>query len=686
MIDSIPLFFDDELGPSRKKVILKQLPPTPETGWRPPTHFPNLSAAKMLSFDVETWEPDFDHGPGWARGHGHIVGVGIGADDGNGNTGKWYFPVRHEVEPQYNLDSVHVFNFARDSLERTPRVPKVGANLTYDIGWLAEENIHVQGELHDVQFAEALLSEESEVALGALGVKYLNENKSSDLMYRWQAEAYGGAVNSKQRANIYRTSPRLVGHYGEGDVDLPLRILRHQWPLMSREGLLDVYRMECDLIYLMVKMRRKGVSIDVAAAERLYAQLGLDLLKFNRMLQDQLGFAVNVNAPTDVAKAFDHLGVPYKRTPDGNPSFTKDFLKAVDHPVAKQIIELRMYDKMRSTFVKKYLLERHSNGKIHGTFNQLRSDNDGTKVGRFSGSDPNLQNIPIRPGYTEEPLLTKKHALYDPNYVALGKRIRALFIHDAGHIAWEKNDFSQIQYRYLVHYAVGPGSDEVRAEYCLNPDTDYHDITQKTVERVTGLFIERKPIKNINFGLLFGMGEDKLARQIGVDKAKARLTFNAYHQGAPYVKATTNLYSNLSNTEGEIVSLLGRKSRFTMWEPIRQGREERRIALPYERAVQQYGTRIQRAYGHKALNRLLQMGEGDHMKRGMWKCYKDGVFDVIGVPRLTVHDELGFSVEDDSPLAQSAYAYMHHTLESAVPLRIPVRVDFGRGPNWGAIE
>lgn len=688
MTAGIPLFFDDELGQSRKKAVLKQLPPTPDTGWLPPTHFPNLSAAKMISFDVETKETDFDHGPGWARKQGHIVGIGIGADDGNGNTGKWYFPMRHEVEPHLNLDPLHVVNFARDTLERTPQIPKVGANLTYDVGWLTEENIRVQGELHDVQFAEALLAEDNEVNLGFLGFKYLQESKTSDLMYRWQSEAYGGSANDKQRANIYRTSPRLVGHYGEGDVDLPMRVLRAQWPLLEKEGLLNVYRMENDLIYLMVMMRLKGVSIDVPAAERLYAQLGLDLMKFNKVLRDQLGFAVNVNAPTDLAKAFDHLGVPYKRTAEGNPSFTKDFLKAVDHPIARQIIELRMCDKMRSTFVKNYLLERHCNGKIHGAFNQLRGDADGTKVGRFSGSDPNLQNIPVRPGFTEEPLLNKKHELYDPNYVALGKRMRALFIPDAGHIAWEKNDFSQIQYRGLVHYAVGPGSDEVRQEYCTNPRTDYHDITQKNVERVTGLFIERKPIKNINFGLLFGMGEPKLARQIGVDHTKAKAMFKAYHEGAPYVRATTELYSKLSNETGEIVSILGRKSRFNLWEPIRNlgDRDERKIALPYDRAIAQYGTRIQRAYGHKALNRQLQMCEGDTIKSGMWRCLKEGVFDVIGVPRITVHDELGFSVIDESERDNEAYAYMHHVLETAVPLRIPVLVDSGRGANWGAIE
>src|SRR6185295_2158106 len=98
------LFGDDTaLGPKRRRTVIKQLPATPETGWRPPTPFPNLSAAKLLAFDVETKETDFDHGPGWGRDKGHIVGIGIGADDGYGNVGKWYFPMRHEVEPEFNL-------------------------------------------------------------------------------------------------------------------------------------------------------------------------------------------------------------------------------------------------------------------------------------------------------------------------------------------------------------------------------------------------------------------------------------------------------------------------------------------------------------------------------------------------------------------------------------------------------
>jgi DNA polymerase-1 len=216
-------------------------------------------------------------------------------------------------------------------------------------------------------------------------------------------------------------------------------------------------------------------------------------------------------------------------------------------------------------------------------------------------------------------------------------------------------------------------------------------MVQKMVESVTGMAIERKPLKNINFGLAFGMGVKKLQRQLGVDEATARKIIEAYFQGAPYVKDTMAMFSATALDLGHLVSPLGRRVRFNLWEPIRQrgafgDEEERRIAIPYERAVLEYGTRIQRAYGHKALVLMLQMVEGDTIKSAMLKCWKEGVFNVTGVPRITVHDELGHSVRDDAPATNDAYRYMTHVMQTAIPLKIPVLVDSGRGPNWGAIE
>lgn len=660
------MFWDDDaMGQLKKKAALRIPPPIPETGWKPPEYFPDLSDAIVIALDTETKETDFDHGPGWARGCGHIVGFSVAARWRDGSKGKWYFPVRHEICTEYNLDPVSCFAWLKKVLE-TPHIPKVGANLLYDIGWLTEENIYVTGDLHDVQFAEALLHEEGKVALNYLGRKYADEGKDSDLMYMWLSEAYGGVASDKQRANIYRCPPQLVGSYGESDADLPLRILDKQIPLLHEAGLHDVYRMECDGIYLLTQMRMTGVNIDVRGAESLYGELAADIDVVYGQLYHLTGVRGSVNSPGDLVKMFDSIGLTYPMTAAGNPSFTKDFLKALDHPVANLIRSIREYDKIRGTFVKSYLLESNVKGRVHCQFHPLRGDAGGTRSGRFSSDKPNLQNIPVRS--------------------ELGKRVRKLFIPDYGHLCWEKDDYSQIEYRLLAHHAVGDGADEVRARFNADPTTDYHALTQELVKNVADMDIERKPIKNINFGLLYGMGEPKLAKQIGIPLKMAKQLFKAYHTGNPYVKATMDQAAQQAQTQGFVQTILGRRSWFDKWEPRQINYDDRATALPKHIALRQYGVDIQRAHTHKAINRVLQGSAADVIKKAMHKCWKDGVFNVIGVPKLQVHDELDFSVIDDSPAQQEAYAYMRHVLETTVPLRIPVLVDSERGANWGVID
>lgn len=681
------MFFDDideELTP-RKAARLKA-PPIPETGWRPPQAFPNLSSAAVISIDLETRETDFGHGPGWARGKGHIVGFSIGAIDRSGNRGKWYFPIAHEVEPDWNLEPKHALAWLKQTVE-TPLIPKVGTNLLYDIGWLTEAGIYIEGELHDVQFAEALLDEQGEVALEFLGNKYLGEGKETDELYAWLAAAYGGDANSKQRANIYRAPARLVGPYAESDADLPLRLIEKQFPLLASEGLLELYRMECDLIPLLVRMRREGVSIDIPAAEQLYVELGHDIEGLKRSLFEATGVHANVNSGDDLAKVFDAAGIEYPKTAGGKPSFRKEFLKGLEHPIADLVNEIREHEKIKGTFVKSYLLESNVNGKVYCQFHPLRGDEGGTKTGRFSSSDPNLQNIPVR---------TK-----------LGKKVRKAFIPDEGHICWKKYDYSQIEYRMLAHFAVDGDctdineimnfwkglmsvwgysgfADNLRATYVADPKTDYHDVVQRNVKDITGMLIDRKPIKNINFGLLYGQSEKGLAFKAGFTGEQARNIFTAYHQGAPYVKPTMAAVGLEVQNFGYVRTVLGRRTRFNMWEP--SGRGIRGVAMRKDAALREYGQFIRRAFEYRGVNYKLQGSAADVMKRAMLAAVKSGVFDHLGVPRLTVHDELDFSVRDDTAQTREAWAYLTHVLENSTPLRIPVRVDFGSGPNWGSIE
>ena len=155
-----------------------------------------------------------------------------------------------------------------------------------------------------------------------------------------------------------------------------------------------------------------------------------------------------------------------------------------------------------------------------------------------------------------------------------------------------------------------------------------------------GVWIERKPIKNINFGLIYGMGVAALSAGLGLTKRKGTELVESYHAGVPFAKKTMDHYMEIAQETGEVSTILGRKSRFNMWEPSKW--TEGAIPLPYNQAILKWGN-IKRSATHKALNRRLQGTAADLMKMAMLRCYEDGIFDYIGVPRLTVHDELDFS-------------------------------------------
>jgi DNA polymerase I-like protein with 3'-5' exonuclease and polymerase domains len=659
--DSDGIFWVDQPEDKVRGTYLRPQPPIPETGWVTPKDFPRLDSAPYIALDTETWDPELlEHGPGWARGIGHIVGVSVAVEDA-----AWYFPVRHTILPEQNMLPEAVFGWLRDTLAN-PNQPKIGANLMYDVGWLSEEKVPVVGPLWDVQFAEALLDESSEVALEVLAQRYLGLGKETELVYQWCADYYGGAVGGRQRANLYRAPPSLVGPYAEADSRLPLRILAAQWPLLEREGLLDLFTMENGLIPLLIAMRRAGVSVSIPKAEETAARLTDKIVLEEKRLKDLIGFEVNTNAAESISQAFDQVGIKYGKTATGKPSFTKDFLAGIEHPLAETILEIRKCTKLRDTFIQSYIIDSAVNGKVYGQFHPLRGDSSGTRSGRLSSSTPNLQNLPAR---DEE----------------LAPLIRGIFIPDPGHENWVQVDYSQIEYRFLVHYALGAGSDKAREQYVRDPDTDYHEWALDMVAPIAGWDISqkeerkrrRKPIKNINFGLVYGMGVPKLTRSLGLSAKEGKDLFAAYHHGVPFVRPTMDAAMAEAQNTGTITTILNRKSRFNLWEPKGWGTDS--IALPYEKAILTYGN-IQRAYTHKGLNRKLQGSAADLIKMAMWKCWKDGIFDRTGVPRLTVHDELDFS---NSGGHNEDFREMQHVLETAIPLKVPVKANPSVGPDWG---
>lgn len=670
------LFFDDP-GMRRKDARLRPPPPIPATGWKCPIEFPNLSAAKHIAFDTETKDLKLnDNGPGWARKDSHIVGVSLAAEAHDGTRGAWYFPIRHEMEPHLNMDVNNVLAFT-DHVLNTP-TDKFGVNLTYDIGNLQAEGVRVGGRLHDMSFAEALIDSNALVGLDPMAHKYLNTGKVSDHMYEWIRQAYPNTPEKFLRREIYRTPPSLVGHYAEGDAWQPLEIYKQQERILWNEGLMHVFRLECDLIPMMVAMRKRGVRVDLEKAEKLYAELIEETALMYRKVREDYGWVLHSTDSRQLGPFLEHVGIDVPRNPEtGNYSVKKEFLAALHHPAADLVGSIREHEKITGTFIKSYIFGQNIDGFLFPQFHQLKGDENGTMVGRFASSDPNLQNIPSR---------TK-----------LGKRVRECFVPDEGHVGWRKFDFSQVHYRLLAHFAVdaGDGSAEaLRERYRNDPKTDYHVDVMKNVAPFMGWDLSdeelvkmvRRPVKNFNFGLLYGQSEKALAYKSGMSDAQAKQFSTSYHSGAPYVRATMEAIGREVQEFGYITTVLGRRIRFEEWEPIRKNWDNPEMPLPYNAALAKWGAGIRRAYEYRGVNYKFQGSEPDIMKTAMRNLWNSGVFEYTGVPSITVHDELDWSVPNDDPITRQAFDYVQKEMQEAIKLRIPVFVDESNGPSWGKAD
>jgi len=670
--DAIGFFWEDLQVRAGRNAYARPIPAIPDTGWAAPTEFPRLADAKVLAIDTETKDIELTtKGPGWRRTGdegAQIVGLAVGTPDG----GRWYFPMRHTIAPEQNLDPGHVLAWARDNI-CTPGQTKVGTNLMYDIDALWSEGVPVTGPFIDVQFAAALLDENRfSYSLENLMQDYLGVGKTKDELRNWVERAYGDDDN--YRANIWRAPPCLVGPYAEGDVDGPLRLWEVMQKQLAEQNLTELFWTEAELVEPLVYMRQRGVRVDVEYAKRLDSELTAAIELLDAKITAIAGHAISTTAKDDLVRLFDKSGIQYPRTKTGLPSITQEFLERCGHPVAMLVVERRKLTKYRDTFVRGYVLDLHVNGRLHALFHPLRNGENGAVSGRFSSSLPNLQNIPVR----------------DPVW---GPKLRALFLPDEGEL-WGRHDWAQIEYRFLAHYAHGPSGKVVRQQYRDDPTTDFHEMTLGMVAPVAGWDIStpelrkqrRKPVKNINFGLCYGMGKDKLTSDLGLDAGAGADLFRAYHTAVPFVKATSDAVTQVARDRGWIMTVAGRRARFTLWEPrFARKDNDKDKALPYEQAVEVYSGRMVRAFTHKALNRLLQGSAADLMKVAMRDMWRAGIHHVLGHMLITCHDETGHSVPQTAE-GREALNEVKHIMETCMKLRVPVIAEQSIGVNWGACQ
>lgn len=598
-------------------------PPIPITGWKPPTTFPDLSRAKVIGLDTETCDPELrEKGPGVRRG-AYICGVSVATEDFSA-----YYPIKHSIEQHNNLDPEKVFRWLRVELGRASQ-PKVGANLLYDLDFLAEAKVEVKGDFYDVQYADPLIDEYCmSYSLDAIAKRRIGAQKEGSLLYQWCADAYGGAVDDGQRENIWRSPPSLVGPYAEADARLPVQIMRKQFELMRASNVMPIFNMECGLIPLLLQMRRRGVLIDLKRAQEIDDELSALI----DTKQKEVG--IDVYAGAQIATLCDREGILYPRTepsdahPNGQPSFVKDWLSKHDHPAMRNISELRGFYKLRDTFMRGHLLGSHINGRVHCSLHPLRTDDKGTVAGRFSASNPNLQQIPMR----------------DPYW---GPRIRSAFIPSEGR-AWMKNDLSQIEFRLGAHFGVGQNAAEVRAQYVEDPKTDFYQIAVEMTE------LPRPESKSLSLGTLYGMRPKKFARVTGKSLSEAKKLFREFNERMPFMHETFEAVQKEAEQMGFVRTIGGRVCH------------------------------LNKGFEYKSLNRKLQGSCADWIKKSMLEAYKRGLFEELEL-YLTVHDELDEGVLPTKAGAEASKELVE-VLCSAYPLTVPVLAGVDVGRSWGELQ
>jgi DNA polymerase I-like protein with 3'-5' exonuclease and polymerase domains len=658
---------------------------------------PHLKDGTVVAVDLETHDPDLKtHGSGAIVGKGKVCGIALAWDDK-----KEYFPIRHKGGLTSNLPSKSVWNRLNRLIFQKEKITKVFHNAMYDVCWIrAETGLMLKGPIYDTMVAASVIDENRmRYTLDSLAKDYLDDNKYKGDLKDLALELHGV---SDPMSNMHLLPPDLVKDYAEQDVSLTLRLWNKFEKIIktpieteskSKKTLQNIFELETKLFPCLVDMRFKGVRVDEEAAKTLGEELKQEIEEILKQIKKETRVTVDIWAADSIIPLLEQQKITdYKKTPKtGRPSITKLYLETHPNKYLNLIAKARQLDKLHNTFVTSILKFVHK-GRIHADINQIRSDQGGTVTGRFSMSNPNLQQIPAR---SEQ-----------------GNKIRNLFLPEEDS-QWASFDYSQQEPRLVVHYALKNnlyGAEDMADAYNKDPDTDFHDMVAK-MARIT-----RKQAKTINLGLFYGMGKGKLARSLELDNEEAKELFNQYHSKVPFVKKLSNGLQSFAEKNKNIFTLEDRFCRFDRWEPInKEWNDEKGVfeiseykevngkkqivkspvpVLRREEAENRYlADKVRNsqendphcnyfenyyrpAFTYKALNRLIQGSAADMTKKAMVNLYEQGI-----VPHIQIHDELCFSIKTKEDIEK-----IKHIMESAIQLKVPNKVDCKKGPSWGTIK
>src|SRR6516165_4205348 len=641
--------------------------------WQRPTTLPDLRQAGLIALDSETKDLGLQAGlsPGSSTNNGCVVGISVAHRAGTETPG-YYFPIAHPHSD--NFPREQVAQWLRDHLKAGVRI--VGCNLLYDLGWLSTDlGIPVPSaeQLEEVTAAATFTNENLfTYSLDALCQAYDVPGKDETLLREaitLQLGVKPGIRTNPPQAYIAQLPAQFVGPYAEQDAISTLRLHETLQPNLQREGTHKTYRTDVGLIPLVLAKQRRGIRIDVAAAER---NRDLLLQKRNTIfaeLSDKLGQPVSmeeIGRSKWLAEICDQRGVSYPRTAKGAPSFRRGpnggWMHRCEDPIIRLIVTADVYNNAATNFIEHHILEHVVNGRLHPEIHPFRSEDSGTKSFRFSYSNPPLQQMPS----------------HDPEIM---QAIRSLFLPEDGEF-WVSLDYAQQEFRLLTDAAARyglTGALEAVARYKTDPTTDFHAM-------VAGMLgLSRPDAKTINFGIIYGMGVHKLAVSLGRTEDEAQAILERYHRELPFPHLLSDLMRLQVNRQGYLELCDGARRHYDLWHAPFAPQAEGAGPCDAEEARRRrndsshpwYGQMLRRVGSNAALNALIQGNAARQTKLWMLAVYRElGI-----VPLLQMHDALECSLS--APKQAERIAELGRDL---IPLMLPMRIDSKVGRSWGGAK
>jgi DNA polymerase-1 len=554
----------------------------------------------------------------------NLCGISLSAKIGTG----YYVAIKGAIDD--TLDP----NLVREKLGpllADPAVRKVGQNIKYDLNVLRAFGTPLANVDFDTMIASYVIdSARLSHGMDALAADYLGLRPIpiSDLIGKGASQISFADVALSRAAQ-----------YSAEDADVTLRLAHALQPLLAQQEAEKLFHeVEMPLVQVLADMEYDGVLIDTALLKKLSSSIEGKLVDFQQKIKTAAnGIEFNHDSPRQLADVlFKQLKLPViKKTKTGPSTDITVLEKLADrHPVPALIVEYRQLTKLKNTYLDTLAqLPSPKTGRVHSHFNRT-----GAETGRLSSSDPNLQNIPIK---TE-----------------LGREIRRAFIAAPGNVLLSA-DYSQIELRMLAHYC---GEKALVDAFAGNRDV--HRLVAAELNHVVEDQVTpemRAIAKTVNFGIIYGQTGFGLSQVLKIPRDQADAYINAYRRRFPAIELFTHECIQQATAYGHVTTILGR----------------RRTLPDINSPVQSRRQFSQRA----ALNSVIQGSAADLIKQAMVNIHKrlaghSGEIKML----IQIHDELVFEVAADKA-AQWADV-VRSEMESAMSLKVPIKVDLGAGPNW----